>query len=265
MPEVACEWCGKIIYRNQYRIEHTKHHFCSDKCRCKSRRNRLIVICEWCGKVFDRKRSAVVKYKHHFCSGECRMAWRKSLSLIVTCTHCGKKFKKWNSQAEDKENHFCSPECRIAWQRLQTNTVICEWCGKTFERSTSRLERSEHDFCSKKCYGSWQSVYLSGANSFNWNDGASFEPYSYEFNNSLKEQIIQRDHYQCQLCGITEDEHIDTFGSRLSVHHIDYDKQNNRSSNLIALCKTCHGPTNSRRKYYTKLFSARNACIERPV
>ena len=71
-----------------------------------------------------------------------------------------------------------------------------------------------------------------------WNKLEFREPYPYEFNNQLKEQIRQRDNYKCQLCN--------KYGN--IVHHIDFDKQNNSLENLINLCRICHGKINCMNK-----------------
>lgn len=52
----------------------------------------------------------------------------------------------------------------------------------------------------------------------------------------VKEDILKRDDYKCQLCGTTE---------KLVVHHIDgnnhtSNKANNSISNLITFCSSCH-------------------------
>lgn len=83
-----------------------------------------------------------------------------------------------------------------------------------------------------------------------WIDGRSFEPYTSQFNKEIKELIRQRDNYQCQKCGMPECE-----GDRkLDIHHIDYNKKNCKSSNLISLCRRCNGKVNCNREYWEKYF-----------
>ena len=77
---------------------------------------------------------------------------------------------------------------------------------------------------------------FSGRNHWNWQGGKSFEPYSPEFNEELKERIRNRDNYRCQICGISENE----LNYALCIHHIDEDKKNNSLTNLISLCISCH-------------------------
>ena len=79
----------------------------------------------------------------------------------------------------------------------------------------------------------------------NWQGGKSFDPYPIDFNKSLKRRILERDGYKCIVCG---DDKI------LHIHHIDYNKKNNKPSNLISLCKSCHAKTNFNREYWTEQF-----------
>ena len=94
-----------------------------------------------------------------------------------------------------------------------------------------------------------------------WNKLEFRIPYPYEFNNQLKEQIRQRDNYECQLCFINQEE----MNERLIVHHIDFDKNNNSEFNLISLCRSCHGKINCANKmiwirfFQNKLGRLKNA------
>ncbi len=88
---------------------------------------------------------------------------------------------------------------------------------------------------------------ICGENHPNWLDGKSFEPYGLEFNNQLKRKILERDNNICQECGKKTKRKLD-------VHHIDYNKRNNKENNLISLCKSCHSKTNFKRRDWTKYF-----------
>jgi len=81
---------------------------------------------------------------------------------------------------------------------------------------------------------------MRGKNNPNWQGGKSFEPYSPEFNNKLKEFIRERDNHICQKCGITQEEYIKKYNQKLHVHHINDNKKNNKLDNLLTLCIRCH-------------------------
>jgi len=54
---------------------------------------------------------------------------------------------------------------------------------------------------------------------------------------------------------MTEEEHILVVGTVLHVHHIDYNKQNCKESNLITTCKSCNIKANKNRDYWEKFFT----------
>lgn len=76
----------------------------------------------------------------------------------------------------------------------------------------------------------------TGDKHWNWQGGKSLEPYGKEFNMGLKERVRKRDNYTCQECNQTQKQ----LGYRLCIHHIDFNKNNNKVNNLIALCRSCH-------------------------
>jgi hypothetical protein len=60
----------------------------------------------------------------------------------------------------------------------------------------------------------------------------------------IRKSILERDNYKCKICN--------KHGK--SVHHIDYNKKNNKSSNLITLCQSCHMITNEHRNSWKNHF-----------
>lgn len=91
-----------------------------------------------------------------------------------------------------------------------------------------------------------------GEKSGTWRGGLSFESYPFDWVDSLRESIRERDNYTCQIpeCGIRQEE----LDNRLSVHHKDYNKDNLNPNNLISLCRSCHAKTNFNREYWIEYF-----------
>lgn len=87
----------------------------------------------------------------------------------------------------------------------------------------------------------------------NWRGGLSYYPYHYSFNKLLKRNIKIRDNYTCQFCGKYSLE-----SNSLDIHHIDYDKSNSNSINLITLCKKCNTKVNFNRIFWEKFLAKRN-------
>ncbi len=72
-----------------------------------------------------------------------------------------------------------------------------------------------------------------------WDGFRSFEPYCHLFTEKKKEEIRNRDHRVCVLCGKPE---FLNGGQKLSVHHIDGNKMQGCSHPwyLASLCDSCH-------------------------
>jgi len=83
-----------------------------------------------------------------------------------------------------------------------------------------------------------------------WKGGISYQPYPLDWTEILRTSIRLRDNFMCFECGIHQDE----LYKKLSVHHIDYDKNNCNPENLITLCNSCHVKTNSNRDYWMEYF-----------
>ena len=95
---------------------------------------------------------------------------------------------------------------------------------------------------------------ISGANHYMWQNGKSFEPYSIDFNRKLKRKIKKRDNYMCKFCGSVSD---------LSIHHINYDKQDSRLKNLITLCRRDNSLANFNRDYWKNYYTIKNNDIDK--
>lgn len=59
--------------------------------------------------------------------------------------------------------------------------------------------------------------------------------------------VLERDNFECQDCGMTQEQHFIIFGKRLDIHHKDgfgkntpKEEKNNDIENLEALCHRCH-------------------------
>jgi len=97
--------------------------------------------------------------------------------------------------------------------------------------------------------------FKKGINNPMWRGGVSYEPYSVDWNITIKRAIRERDHYVCQLCKEPQGDEA------LSVHHIDYDKKNCNPDNLIALCRKCHAKTQINRDYWKEYFASNGDVI----
>ena len=136
------------------------------------------------------------------------------------------------------------------WARSERVDVICPYCGAVSQKTPYEAELYV-GFCNLEHWYAYLDEHPDAHP--NWRGGVSSEPWPFEFDENLKEQIRARDGFRCQLCGVSADEHASD-GRQLSVHHMDYDKNNCDPANLVTLCVVCHSRVNYRRDYYYELF-----------
>ena len=82
----------------------------------------------------------------------------------------------------------------------------------------------------------------------NWKGGISRLPYCNKWTKSKREEIRNKYDRKCFICNLDEKDNITKTGKiwRLSVHHIDGDKEqgcNDKPWFLVPLCMKCHGKT----------------------
>lgn len=236
---------------------------------------RCLIPCETCGKNIERTRAQLISKPRKYCSIKCTHAGRvgenhpnwKGGEIKCVCQFCGKDFYEKPCRVADGRGRFCSKSClgksktgeRNPFYGKQSksgpdspvwNSVeeTCRNCGKLFYVQQNVIDAGRGFYCSKECF----IEYHRGAKHHCWKGGASFEPYPPEFNSKLKQTIRQRDNHSCQICGIAEEDE----DAMLTVHHIDYDKGNLEPSNLITICKSCHGKTNWQRDEWQAILIA---------
>ena len=156
------------------------------------------------------------------------------------CIDCGKEIN-WQSlrcrECADKARRKPQNYCIDCGKKISINAKRCRSCAiKNYIRDNPRP---------------------TGENHPNFIHGQGYSPYPIEFNDALKAKIRKRDNYTCQNCNITEEEHIIVFGQKLSIHHIDYNKNNCEEDNLIAVCYNCNIRANFNREYWRKYFKSR--------
>ena len=132
----------------------------------------------------------------------------------------------------------------------------CKDCDKEINWQTFFKGRGRCHSCNT-IYRHQIEHFTAGNKNGNWQNGISKLPYSFGFNDELKEQIRKRDNYQCQNCGIIEEEYIIVFGERLTIHHIDYNKMNCNDDNLITLCNSCNFRANYNRDYWQEYYNSK--------
>lgn len=182
----------------------------------------------------------------------------KMSKIKRSCKQCGKTFKVKPYTVKTGNGKYCSQKCMGKWRSEHWGGKnnpnwrggkihrMCKICGNDFYVKRNEIKKRKAILCSEKCLGEYITQINWGKNNPNWRGGLSFQPYPCSFNKKLKAYIKKRDNYTCQLC-----EKKDCL---LYVHHIDYDKTNNKNDNLITLCDVCHSTTNGNRQWWIDYF-----------
>ena len=248
----------------------------------------------YCAKLINRtpkaiQRRAIISNirRNRIRTGEYNSNWRGGVFVNSQCIDCGKRLKwgpknkrcrtcylkfnrgknhhNYGMDVNGKKNpnykdgrtlkeHYCK-KCgkKITWQTAIYGLGFCYSCSKKgINSSLYKPELHKPNYCidcgkklktlnSKRCY----SCSKKKEKNSSWIDGRSYEPYPPEFNDQLKKQIKQRDNFTCQLCGTKK---------MLAIHHIDYDKKNCNSDNLITLCRSCNVKVNYERVFWIGYF-----------
>jgi len=187
------------------------------------------------------------------------------------CKDCGKLLAKYACYHKTKRCHSCStkkqlknPKNHPMFGRRGESCVL--WKGGVSFKKTycvdckKLLNINAHYYNTTRCGSCSAKKRLSNPkNNPNYVHGKHRKPYPSEFSNELKELMRKRDQYICMNCGVPQKECL----KKLAVHHIDYDKKNNDTINLIALCNKCNVHANYNRKYWQNYYE--NIQIERNV
>jgi 5-methylcytosine-specific restriction endonuclease McrA len=173
----------------------------------------------------------------------------------VECTNCGADIEKCYRRAKRHTRHFCDSSCMGEWQeknwggegnpRYTKSEVDCANCGETLLRADWQFETNENHFCDFSCLGEyWQETGVrTGPNSPVWEGGDTVYGNNWD---ERREEVLERDGYECQACGRSQSESESELGCDLHVHHrqpireFDDPEVGNRLSNLVTLCQSCH-------------------------
>jgi len=237
-----CIDCGKIISQghehcrscankgennNNYKTgESLKKHYCID---CNTEISRKAIKCRSCSHKITGK--YCIK---HYCK-DCN----KEISRpdAIRCSKCQQERQRGKLHPNYKNG---LPKCIDCGKEL-TNYIAqrCHSCAGKYISITSIAFKNRD---------------LMGINAPNWQGGLSFLPYSSDWTESLREQIRDRDNHECQLCNKSEQQELKETKQKLSVHHIDYNKEHCVVENLISLCFKCHLKTNINRDFWCEYF-----------
>lgn len=206
---------------------------CLGKLKSLSGKQRVELECENCHKEFKRFKSKIVGSRQ-FCSKKC--ANEGKTICIFECELCKKIFHR--PVRIDQKVRFCSKKCSYQQLKIERNPINtkCDNCGKGVHRTPYLFKQQNKFYCSNECRKLGMVVYLN-------NTTDKQRIYSLVEWRRLRLEIIKRDHFTCQDCGIVPDQ-----TRKLQVHHIKRRKEggSDEPSNLTTLCFSCHKKADGR-------------------
>lgn len=152
---------------------------------------------------------------------------RQSEILVYCEKHQLEFTTRYENVARSTRKHHICPLCQQ--ENKQKNMVVttCDYCGEIIAKSPSRIK--DFNFCSRECKDKAQR--LESGSLF-----ADMRPNHYKDGAYVDYRNLALSTYdsKCSVCGWKEDVDI------LEVHHINSDRNDNSTDNLIILCPICH-------------------------
>lgn len=264
--EEECAECGKVLEVEPSEAEKFDNHFCDNDCQGKwygskpeeeyyfygRERPEHSKFMEGSGNPAKRDEVRTILSKQ--VSGDSNPAKRSDVREKISTALSGRTLsdetKHKISQAKKKwHEHNQNPAKRKkVREKIREAKKGEEWSQQQKKEQSKRIQewhRNNEHYWNDKISESLKEYYednehhfkgVTGEDHHSWRGGSSFEPYPSEFNESLKEEIRERDNRECQMCGRDEEEHR----GRLCVHHIDGNKGNCSKDNLVAVCRACN-------------------------
>ena len=175
-----------------------------------------------------------------------------TLSITGYCKKCvHKHINRCNYKNLTDREYFCTI-CNIEIS-YNNKSGICVPC------KSNLIEKPKCSDCHKQiskhgCKFCWE-CYLKPENNVHFQGGISFLLYSNKFTKDLKLEIRTRDNFTCQKCFKIEQQEFKNMNRALSIHHIDYNKQNCDKNNLITTCSSCNIIANANRDYWFAYYT----------
>lgn len=238
---LTCQKCGQLYKKREVAAHRSK--YCSKKCQTNSIKvtTTYTKTCKCCKNIFYTTND-----RQHYCSTPCKDKHQRKRGLsgkakeCKTCIYCKNIFEDYIY----RKTKYCSNACKHKHISDKGKvTRICKQCGNTYLVIKSQVILRGSNFCSRECQGLYKSIKITGQNNPNYIHGKG-DKYSNDPHwGRIRRQVLKRDNYVCQICNNPH-----THKNRLHIHHVvplrhllpNYTVANHKS-NLITLCRSCHG------------------------
>jgi hypothetical protein len=193
--------------------------------------------------------------------------------MIAICQSCSAEFKTYPCWVKRNGGKFCSYKCmgiaklgvtpyvRTPEQNKRMSEIMRSKDSSLNRERFLKINGSRKGKTFVDIYGDRADEVRAkygknGSENPNWKGGKHRNKYPWIFF-KMRQGIIDRDGNKCMNCDMTGEEHKAKYTNRgLTVHHIDYDKENNNSMNLITLCIWCNCKANGKRQQWQSHYSA---------
>ena len=142
--------------------------------------------------------------------------------------------KLYNCSSTTIHNYLIKFEFQEIMNGYRPNFSIRGDAHPTKRPEVRQKLRDNHYDCSGEKNPNYGSKKMIGSNNPNWQGGIDKSIYPAQWNNRLKRTVLERDKFTCQICKQYP-------CNNLVVHHKDKNKKNCEESNLVSLCRKCHG------------------------
>lgn len=186
-------------------------------------------ICEDCSEAIQFRRDHLKDRSLQYCRACCC----KRASLI------GRDV--WRGQKHTKESKIKMSKPRTKTWKLGP---LSEETKRKISRTLKNKWKTDEEF--RKYMSAKLNILIDRIKL----EGKCDKDYPRKFDRILRSLVRERDDFTCRECDHTEKQ----LGYNLSVHHIDYNKENCDMNNLISLCKSCHAKTNFNRQDWIKYY-----------
>lgn len=200
--------------------------------------------CNNCGAVFYLIRCRVEKSKNHFCSRKCKGLFtsRNRIKIypkvIGTCFYCKGDIIAKNAGYVKSYRKYCSHSCATAYR----NKITPKTQGQI--DYARRLGFKQKGITRSVVTRQRMSIGQSGKRHWNWQGGKTPETVKERNSFKVKfwrQNIFKRDNYTCQSCFVRgsylEAHHIKSWSQ--------YPELRYELTNGVTLCRTCHEKTDN--------------------
>jgi len=156
----------------------------------------------------------------------------------ITCPDCGKTIFK-----QSPNQKRCKACALVAHgeTKIGLSPRPCKWCGEMITNPSSPAQKY-HTGCYQKRKRQRATERMR---EYRKEKPYIFQrirrqQYDKEYFDGLRDFVLARDNYTCQMCGTTD-------RNKLRVHHKDHNgrnvsknQRNNKPDNLVTVCTSCH-------------------------